>query len=196
MAPMRPSRKETEVKLRYESASAASDALLSQGAVLTGEREFEDNIVFDTANMRLRQEGMLLRLRRRGDRTILTLKAPVEGEHRHKVREERETDVGDFDEMRAIFSYLGFTPVYRYQKHRTRFRAGELEACLDETPIGCFVELEGDPGGIDAFAERLGRGVEDYVVATYRELQESVDPRGEQAGDMLVTADEERRPGP
>lgn len=195
MAPMGPSRNETEVKLRFDSPRAARNALRGIGAEPAGGREFEDNLVFDTPQSRLKDAGMLLRLRRRGGRVILTLKTPVEGSFRHKVREERETDVGDFDEMRAVLERLGFAPVYRYQKHRTRYHVGELEACLDETPVGCFVELEGEPAAIDRVAGRLGFDSEDYVLDTYRELQERAASGESSPGDMLLSA-EDRDPTP
>lgn len=194
MAPMRPSRNETEVKLRFDSPRAARDALRRLEAEPAGEREFEDNLVFDTKDLRLKHAGMVLRLRQRGDRRILTLKAPVEGTFRHKVREERETEVADLDEMRAVLEHLGFTPVYRYQKHRTRYHLEGLEACLDETPIGCYVELEGQPASIDRVAGRLGFTPADYVLATYRELQERSAAGGAVPGDMLVST-EDQDPG-
>ncbi len=194
MASMEASRKETEVKLRFDSASGARRKLQDAGAAPIGEREFEDNLVFDTPDLQLKVSGVLLRLRRRGERAVLTLKAPVEGTFRHKVREERETEVRDAQEMQAVLEHLGYRPVYRYQKHRTRYRIGKLEICLDETPIGCFVELEGDPAEIDATASTLGFEPDDYILATYRELQEQTDASGEAAGDMLV-AGEDGRPG-
>jgi adenylate cyclase class 2 len=43
---------------------------------------------------------------------------------------------------------------------------------VDETPIGCYVELEGDPQAIDRAAADLGFSPDRYVTATYRDLAE------------------------
>jgi adenylate cyclase class 2 len=132
---------------------------------------------------------VLLRLRQVDRDTVLTLKLPVAGEHRHKVREEHETHVAEPAALRAILRGLGFEVCYRYQKHRTVYRLGDLALCLDETPIGCFVELEGPPAEIDLAAARLGAAPADYVRETYRELQERfARERGVAAGDLLLGA--------
>jgi adenylate cyclase class 2 len=57
--------------------------------------------------------------------------------------------------MGAVFVELGFDPVFRYEKFRTEFRDGEGILVLDETPIGNFAELEGQPEWIDRSLERL-----------------------------------------
>jgi len=45
-----------------------------------------------------------------------------------------------------------------------------LVIAIDETPVGTFVELEGDEAAIAATAARLGRTSADYVLASYRTL--------------------------
>jgi adenylate cyclase class 2 len=187
MRKMRPSRKEIEVKLAFESGHEAREKLLAAGAEIERERTFEDNIVFDTEALELKATQRVLRLRRFGDDSLLTFKAPADGDGRHHVREEHESAVDDFDAVAEILGRLGYRPVYRYQKYRTKLRVGALEAVVDETPIGCYVELEGEPGDIDALAERLGFASERYIRATYRELHERfAAERGEPVGDMLL----------
>lgn len=188
MRKMQPSRKEIEVKLAFESGRVAREKLLAAGATVEQERTFEDNVVYDTPDLALKRADRILRLRRFGDACTLTFKAPVAGETRHKVRHEYESRIDDFDALGEIFVHLGFDPVYRYQKYRTRLSLGELEAVIDETPIGCFVELEGRPEAIDAVAASLGFSPDRYILATYRELQERhAEERGQPAGDMLLT---------
>lgn len=185
----RSTRREVEVKLPFESAEAARRQLLALGAESVQERLFEDNVILDRTHDPLVPRGMLLRLRRYGDRSWVTLKAPVEGSFRHKVREEQESEVTDPDALFNLFRHLGFAPCYRYQKYRSKYSLGELEVCLDETPIGCFVELEGAPEAIDDAARAMGYHADRYVTASYRELHEQVAAaRGEAVGDLVFDA--------
>ena len=181
------STQEVEVKLRFESASEARARLARLGAQLRQPRRFEDNIVFDREVQPLREAGKLLRLRRTGDLALLTVKAQVEGTHRHKVRDEDETAVGNFESMTEMLHQLGFTPCYRYQKYRSVFEFGDLAICLDETPLGCFVELEGPPEEIDRVADLLGFRQDQYICESYRGLHENAIEIGECAeGDLLL----------
>ena len=41
---------------------------------------------------------------------------------------------------------------------------------IDETPVGTFVEIEGDERGITEMAQALGRTSVEYVVESYRSL--------------------------
>jgi adenylate cyclase class 2 len=186
MAEMERARREIEVKLRFDSPGQASLHLERIGARLVRERTFEDNIVYDDDRGSLVAAGKLLRLRRWGDEATLTYKAPVEGSHRHKVREEHETVLDRPAAVERIFAGLGFHPVYRYQKYRTLYALGDLHACLDETPLGCFVELEGAPDAIDRAAEAMGASRERYILSTYRELHEQeARARGQRPGDLV-----------
>jgi len=185
---------EVEVKLPFPSAADARDALQRIGAREVQARLFEDNVVLDRTEIPLAPAGRLLRLRRYGKVATLTFKAPVPGTHRHKVREEHETPVADFDAMRRILEYLGFTPCYRYQKYRTLLELGKLQICLDETPIGCFVELEGPPEEIDRTAEKIGLTVGQYELKTYRELHvQAARERGEEPGDLVFDKDDTQK---
>jgi adenylate cyclase class 2 len=188
---MRQARRETEVKLRFDSPEEARRSLERLKPRLSRERHFEDNQVFDLDDRSLVGQGKLLRLRRTEGQAVLTFKAPVEGQHRHKVREEHESAVERPDAIERLLEGLGFRTVYRYQKYRTLFETGELHICLDETPLGCFVELEGPPEAIDAAAVEMGVGQDRYLVETYRELQERVArERGVEPGDLVFDGPE------
>jgi len=194
---MAPSGRETEVKLPFASPAEAEARLASIGARRERAREFEDNVLYDLPGDELRSSGRLLRLRRTGGRAILTFKAPVPGEHRHKVRAEHETQVERPDAVALILEGIGFAPRYRYQKYRTSFALAGLEIALDETPIGCFVELEGEPGAIDRVAARLGFSASQYILATYRQLQEQLaSARGVEPGDLVFEGGAGETPRP
>lgn len=179
--------RETEIKLPFPSAGEAIERLRQLGARLVHERAFEDNVAYDLPSGELRAAGRLLRLRRYGKRAWLTYKAPASGGGCYKVRTEHETEIEDPGALGHLLGELGYRPAYRYQKYRTILALPGVEASVDETPLGCFVELEGDPEAIDALARRLGFSTGQYIVATYRELHEAAcASRGVAAGDLLL----------
>lgn len=131
---------------------------------------FEDNWVLDDATGSLRGSGRLLRLRRLGDEWILTFKGPASFAGGIKSRPEFETGVTAGPRMFEILAGLGFTPVRRYQKRRETWRLSGLAVSLDETPMGSFVELEGDPAAIVPAALRLGLDPQRAARGSYLEL--------------------------
>jgi adenylate cyclase class 2 len=162
---------EIEIKLAVRDAETAAGRVLSAGFTQSVPRLFEVNVVFDTEDGGLRGKGELLRLRTVGGRNILTWKgAPVQG--RHKTRPETEVEFSDFEALEGVFRHLGYSPVFRYEKYRTEFRGPDETGSitLDETPIGCYLELEGDASWIDAVAQKLGFSEADYITQSYGSL--------------------------
>jgi len=53
---------------------------------------------------------------------------------------------------------------------RAVWRRPELEACLDETTFGCYLELEGEPQAIRASMEGLGLASDRAEPRSYPEL--------------------------
>jgi adenylate cyclase class 2 len=181
------SNRENEIKLAFPSPETAVRRLLDAGAREVHARAFEDNTLFDLAGRPLTSSGRLLRLREFGGAAVLTYKAPVVGEHRHKVKLEHETGIADPEALRSLLFALGFEVVYRYQKYRATYALHAVVAALDETPLGTFVELEGAPDDVDEAAAALGARPPEFIRATYRELQElDAAARGVVAGDTLL----------
>jgi adenylate cyclase, class 2 len=161
---------EVEVKLAVADAAAARRLLRGKGFHVVKPRVFEANDVFDTADSRLRNSQSLLRIRTVKRQVILTYKAPpLSG--KHKSREELEIHADNGATLAIILERLGFKPVFRYEKYRTEFakeRTGVVT--LDETPVGCFLELEGPPEWIDRTARLLGFHETDYITLSYGRL--------------------------
>ncbi|MDE3137688.1 MAG: class IV adenylate cyclase [Acidobacteriota bacterium] len=192
---------EIEIKLRVEDGAEMARRLRRLGARSLG-RVHERNTLFDTEDHSLGHSRRVLRVRstekvrvgksRRGRgrdvKGLLTYKSPVEGS-RYKVRKEIEVTVGPPEQAERILEGLGFRPWFRYEKFRTTYRVPGLARLvieLDETPIGVFLELEGQPGSIDRAAERLGYGPGDYLRESYYELFERERERaGLERGRML-----------
>lgn len=157
---------EREVKLRFGSTQAARSAILAAQATPLRARRLQDDRLLDTADGQLRERRCVLRVRGEDDTSVVTFKGPVQPS-RMKLRPETETAVGDAARMLDILAELGFVTWFRYQKYREEFAAPGVVVALDETPIGTFVELEGDEAAIDQMAWRLGRSGDDYLVKSY-----------------------------
>jgi adenylate cyclase class 2 len=133
-----------EIEKKYRlTAKQRQDVLLRLpeiGARRIGE-DFEENTVY--ASETLEVDRSVLRLRRVGNRAILTYKErfPTLSEIRHQ--REDETAVSDPDAMEAILDALGFTPALVYEKRRETWRLGKAEIVIDELPFGLFMEIEG-----------------------------------------------------
>lgn len=161
---------EVEIKLPVEDLEKMVQQLRDAGAEPVTARAFEDNFVLDFPDSRLRDNRIMLRLRLAEGGGLVTVKQEIEGQRDYKVRRETETRVADGAGLLATLQAAGFTTIYRYQKYRRLFRAGDLVITLDELPLGFFLELEGEPGDIDRFAARLGYRRRDYIKETYRTL--------------------------
>ncbi|MGI4828950.1 MAG: class IV adenylate cyclase [Janthinobacterium lividum] len=150
---------ETELKFPVEDIAAFRARVARLGLILRTERSFEGNTLYDTPTRELRGKRQLLRIRQYCDRFVVTHKRVGEDgglDQRYKVRIETETLVEDGAAMAEVFQQLGLAPVFRYEKFRTEWDAekgGHL--VLDETPIGTWAELEGEPHWIDAMLPRL-----------------------------------------
>ena len=178
---------ETEIKLRAGAVKAARERLRRAGFRVHKRRVFEDNIILDTPELRLRNEGALLRLRRVGRDVTLTYKGKEQG-GRHKSREEREVSVANWDATVAIAERIGLARAFRYQKYRTEYKLprGGGVATLDETPIGVYFELEGSPAWIDRTARNLAFRESDYITDSYGSLYlKWCKERKKEPGDMV-----------
>ena len=168
---MRPNR-ETEIKLRVADARAARGLLKTAGFSARRRRVLEDNVILDTPDLKVRKRGSVLRVRAAGRDATLTYKGPTAIGGRHKSREELEIAISDAGTALTILEGLGFHRVFRYQKFRTEYcQSGARGAVtLDETPIGCYLEVEGSPRWIDRTARRLGFSEGDYITVSYGAL--------------------------
>jgi len=188
---------ETEIKLAVESPQAARRLLRGAGFRVSRRRVFESNVIFDTPKLTLRQAATLLRVRQAGGLATITYKGrPAVA--RHKSREELELEIADAATMGAIIERLGLGPVFRYEKYRTEYRQsrGAGMAMLDETPVGVYLELEGEPGWIDRTARQLGFGERDYIVRSYARLYlEWCRRKRMKPGDMVFGRPRKQAPG-
>jgi adenylate cyclase class 2 len=177
---MQTNQNETEIKLPISDLNQTIDQVRRLDASILIERHLEDNFLFDHKEGFLANERMLLRLRIMASpeppfkerKALLTFKGVPEVSDGVKKREEIECEVKESDNFKFILFKLGFEITFRYQKYRTVYRlqnAG-LDICIDETPIGSFLELEGEILRIHEVASKLGYNRDDYITQSYATL--------------------------
>lgn len=150
-----------EIELKFPVADvrklrATAEAL---GFELETERTFESNTLYDTPERQLRGRKQILRLRRYGDTWTVTHKRKADmndADVQYKRRIETESIVEEGPALEEIFRQLGYAPVFRYEKYRTEYAAAGGKLVVDETPIGVWAELEGEPAWIDRMLVGLG----------------------------------------
>lgn len=177
---------EQEFKFAVASLQAVREALRGLGASLKVEATLERNWVLDDAQGSLRQGGCLLRLRQWGENHLLTYKGPARFSAGLKVREELEVGLSASEKALAILAALGFSPVFYYEKQRETWSLGRVEVALDHTPMGDFVELEGDEPGLRQLVAFLGLVPEAALRGTYVELWQSYRQQHPEAPEHMV----------
>ena len=161
---------ETEIKIPVSDLPALEARLLAMGAVESKPRHAEKNTLYDDAGGKLSGSGCALRLRFAQGRGVVTFKGPAKYVGSVKTREEIESEVGDPDSFRAILDRLGFVARFRYEKRRQELEVGGCTVCLDETPIGNFVEVEGEHEAILIVLRDLGLDENRAVRGSYAGL--------------------------
>jgi len=161
---------EIEVKIKVKDLNPYREKILNLGANLVKERFYEENILYDFPSQSLFKKSHALRVRKIGKKSFLTFKGAPQKSRKFKIREEYETGIKDQKQLRKILKSLGLIPFFEYKKYRAVFKKGKLKICLDETPVGDFIEMEGERSDIVRFAQALGFSKDQYVKLDYIEL--------------------------
>jgi predicted adenylyl cyclase CyaB len=135
--------RELKFALAGQSLDEVRQRLAAAGAQRKRAAARECNWVFDRRD-ELFGSSRLLRLRTDGSGCRLTFKGPPRFEENLKVRDEIEVTVAHAEAMRDLLVRLGYRVVRRYEKVREEWQLGASTVALDHTPIGDFVEFEGD----------------------------------------------------
>jgi adenylate cyclase class 2 len=163
---------ETELKLRIPATGPYRPLLEALGFHEVTHSQPEASTLWDR-NGQLRAAGSALRTRVYAGQSRLTWKGPKIPDAILKIRPELETGIQHLESLEAILRALGFEPVMRMEKLRAVWERDELEACLDETPFGCYLELEGGPQAIRAAMEGLGLAPDRAEPRSYPELYQA-----------------------
>ena len=157
--------RETEIKILEIDREKVEKKLRALGARKVFDDEIHALYYDDSAGSVKKRKGAL-RLRREGNKAVLTYKSHV-GDRGAKIRDEREVRVSDFDTTRSILESLGFSVWLEMKKHRTsyRLRGGHFEFDKYSGMYGYipeFLEIEGpDLETVRSFARLLGFAAKD-----------------------------------
>jgi adenylate cyclase class 2 len=164
-----------EIEKKYRLDEPARDRLVSAlravGAVDEGE-VFEENILFSGGA--LDPSRSVLRLRRIGERAILTYKERYPSDSAIKHQREDETEVADPDALVEILDALGFKPALVYEKKRHTWHFSGAEIVVDHLPFGWYAEIEGEETVIIAAEKALGLTDEEPEELTYPQLAQKL----------------------
>jgi adenylate cyclase class 2 len=188
---------EIEVKLRFNGL----DAFARAGIALEIEtaRHFEDNWLLDSSDQYLSERASILRVRSSAGRGAITYKEKADAApaSQFKKRIEIETVIDEPESAVTIFERLGYRKWFRYQKYRTVYQAtlpcgSKLHVMIDETPLGPFVELEGEEEVIARAVKLLGVTPAEYILESYLAIQaEHCRRQGKPLEDMIFRGTEE-----
>lgn len=160
-------RSDRQIKFADADHGQLRERLRELEAECQGSPILEDNWIFDRDGaMETAGSNLRLRVDRRGAR--LSFQGPASFDGPVKICSEHETGVDEIDETRAILESLGYHVIRRYQKYREQWQLGSIAISLDHTPIGDFVELEGD--GCERVARRCGLDPEQAEGRNYLQL--------------------------
>jgi predicted adenylyl cyclase CyaB len=168
------SMEETEVKILNVDGPNVEEKLVHLGARKVFDGEVE-TLFFDFKNHSIVKAGDVIRLRREGDRTVLTLKKFLSNED-VKAVEECEVVVSDMQKMKRILEFLGLSMISNMHKHRVSYRLGQVHFDLDKYElehayIPEFLEIEAEgKGTIYEYAKLLGFTVKDCLPWTTENL--------------------------
>lgn len=163
-------RDEVEVKIPWPDLDTLRQKLREAGGTLRTALHEESNVLYDDSAGNLAKSGCVLRLRRADEKTILTFKGRARFEGGLKRRPESETMVSDAAATEAILEGLGFRRRFRYEKEREEWTLPGCVIALDHTPIGNFVEVEGDPSEIRRAVVALGLDFASAIPYSYARL--------------------------
>jgi adenylate cyclase class 2 len=170
---------EKKYRLTTEQLQLLAEKLPQVGATRLG-REFEDNTLY--RHPAIDRQTSVLRVRRIGERTILTFKQQLPTSTSAKYRREEETEVENYAALAAVLQVLGCVPAVVYEKYRETWQFREAEIVIDELPFGWFMEIEGSEEVIEEVEQLLSIEGLTVETATYPQLTLR---HGKEQGEMI-----------
>jgi adenylate cyclase, class 2 len=182
-----------EIEKKYRLTREQQKRLLTRLAEVKATphgKEFEENTLYSGGKLDMLTE--VLRLRRVGERAILTYKRRFAvGSSAVRHNREEETAVEDGEALAGVLDALGYTPALVYEKRRATWQVADAEVVLDELPFGLYLEIEGEERAIMEAEQLLNLSDVEAEQATYPELTRRY---GELRGDLIEARFQMRLP--
>lgn len=136
---------EIEVKILDIDRAKIESKLVQLGAVKSFDGEMHA-IFYDFSDKAIKSAGNVLRLRKEGERVLLTFKEHVTQEG-VKIMEEHESAVENMTEIQEILNSLGLHKTKETRKIRTQYDLGDTHVVIDNyldrlEAIPVFLEIE------------------------------------------------------
>ena len=165
--------KEVEIKYKVKSFKGFKKKLKELGFEFEENEEFIDHYYTDKARKFIKNETCL-RLRKRGDKALLTYKPKTIRVQNIKSKTEIETNV-DFKEMNNIIKRLGFPLAVKFSKKSEEYKKGRVTVSLDTVNDKKYVEVEVMAHDSKRAKERVSEtatllGLKDVEKRNYRDI--------------------------
>lgn len=152
--------REIELKAVVDDLAERRRMIEAAGAALSFEGKISDRR-FDFASRELSGRDEVLRTRRyqstASTRTYLDWKGPTEMQGAYKVRDEITAPVEDFDSLERILEKLGLRLTWEIDREIAQYQLAGATIRFETYPrMDVLVEVEGEPGAIEAAIEALG----------------------------------------
>jgi len=135
--------REVEIKIQISDPEKIANILENNGCVF-GESIVQHDVVYipqDQPTVPVQAGINVLRIRRQGDKTLLTLKRSDLENHLSKL--EHELEVSNPEEMDKIIQLLGFKIIADTIKTRRKCKINGFEICIDHVnELGDYLEIE------------------------------------------------------
>ena len=132
--------REIEVKARLRNKALFLQKASEKGIVFA-EPIIQDDMTYENETPRDDPQYNIFRIRKQGDKLILTLK--YKASSRSRDNHERETIIGNAEEVADMLARVGYMRGIHIHKSRQIAKYHDLELCLDEVDeLGTFVEVE------------------------------------------------------
>jgi len=152
--------REVELKAVVDDLAERRRKIEAAGAALSFEGKISDRR-YDFPSRELSARDEVLRTRRyqssASTKTFLDWKGPTEVRDVYKIREEITTPVEDFDSLEKIIEKLGLQLTWEIDRDIAQYQFGGATIRFESYPrMDVLVEVEGEPGAIEATIEALG----------------------------------------
>ncbi|MBS3174289.1 class IV adenylate cyclase [Candidatus Woesearchaeota archaeon] len=132
---------EIEVKALLENPEEIKNIILNKGAVLK-EKKYQHDILLDPPNTDFEKTDQVLRIRNTNGNWKIDYKSP-RLDNETKSRKEYTVKIEEGNQLKEIFSWLGFKTVGEIEKSRETYNFENMKINFDNvTNLGNFMEVE------------------------------------------------------